>query len=164
MTQNYRIYLDVCCLNRPLDDSSQERIRLEAEAVLLIYKKCRLEECVLISSEAIEAEVAQTPNSTRVEQIMLALAINKQKIIIDQTVKKRAAGLIQLGFKPFDALHIASAEAGGADVMLTTDDRLLRKAAQYRHQLNVSVNNPANWLIEIHQTTRKTENDDTNRN
>ena len=164
MTQNYRIYLDVCCLNRPLDDSSQERIRLEAEAVLLIYQKCRLEECALISSEAIEAEVAQTPNSTRIEQVMLALAINKQKIVVDQAVKLRATELIQLGFKLFDALYIASAEAGGADVLLTTDDRLLRKAAQYRHQLNVSVNNPANWLIEIHQTTRETENDDTNRN
>jgi hypothetical protein len=42
VSQNYRVYLDVCCLNRPLDDSSQDRIRLEAEAVLLIYRKCRL--------------------------------------------------------------------------------------------------------------------------
>lgn len=132
--------------------------------MLLIYRKCRIEECALISSEVIEAEVAQTPNSTRVEQVMLALAIAKQKIVVDQTVKQRAAELIQLGFKPFDALHIASAETGGADVMLTTDGRLLRKAAQYREQLNVSVNNPANWLIEIHQTTRETDNEDTDRN
>ena len=29
------IYLDVCCLNRPFDDQTQERIRLESEAVLL---------------------------------------------------------------------------------------------------------------------------------
>lgn len=29
-----RIYLDVCCLNRPLDDLSIGRNRLEAEAVL----------------------------------------------------------------------------------------------------------------------------------
>ncbi|MBE2197400.1 MAG: hypothetical protein IAE79_02240 [Anaerolinea sp.] len=26
-----RVYLDVCCLNRPFDDQSQERIQLEAE-------------------------------------------------------------------------------------------------------------------------------------
>ncbi|NCQ83408.1 MAG: type II toxin-antitoxin system VapC family toxin [Microcystis aeruginosa W13-18] len=32
----------------------------------------------------------------------------------------------------FDALHLAFAEAGGADVLLTTDDRLLRKAQQIR--------------------------------
>lgn len=29
-----RIYLDCCCLQRPLDDQTQPRIRLEAEAVL----------------------------------------------------------------------------------------------------------------------------------
>jgi hypothetical protein len=32
----FLIYLDVCCLNRPFDDQTQERIRLEAEAVLRI--------------------------------------------------------------------------------------------------------------------------------
>ncbi len=31
-----QIYLDVCCLNRPFDDQRQDRIRLEADAVLLI--------------------------------------------------------------------------------------------------------------------------------
>ena len=30
------VYLDVCCLNRPFDDQTQDRIRLESEAVLLI--------------------------------------------------------------------------------------------------------------------------------
>ncbi len=30
------IYLDTCCVNRPFDDLSQVRIRLEAEATLLI--------------------------------------------------------------------------------------------------------------------------------
>ena len=31
-----KIYLDACCLNRPFDDQSQDRVRLEAEAILLI--------------------------------------------------------------------------------------------------------------------------------
>ena len=34
-----RIYLDNCCLNRPFDDQSKMRIRLEAEAVLFIQGK-----------------------------------------------------------------------------------------------------------------------------
>ncbi len=36
-----RIYLDVCALNRPLDDQSQMRIRLETDAVLLILSHVR---------------------------------------------------------------------------------------------------------------------------
>ncbi|REJ56006.1 MAG: hypothetical protein DWQ58_07690 [Microcystis aeruginosa TA09] len=53
----------------------------------------------------------------------------------------------QLGFKFYDALHLAFAEAGGADVLLTTDDRLLRKAQQYRDSINVTVENPVIWLM-----------------
>lgn len=37
----FLIYLDVCCLNRPFDDQTQERIRLEAEAVRLILANCQ---------------------------------------------------------------------------------------------------------------------------
>jgi hypothetical protein len=36
MTQFYVIYADVCCLNRPLDDLQQSRVKLEAEAMLSI--------------------------------------------------------------------------------------------------------------------------------
>jgi hypothetical protein len=30
------VYLDACCQNRPFDDQTQDRIRLESEAVLLV--------------------------------------------------------------------------------------------------------------------------------
>ena len=30
-----KIYMDVYCFNRPFDDQTQDRIRLEAEAILL---------------------------------------------------------------------------------------------------------------------------------
>ena len=31
-----KIYLDVSCLNRPFDDQTQPRVRLEAEAVTIV--------------------------------------------------------------------------------------------------------------------------------
>ncbi len=36
-----KLYLDTCCLNRPLDDKSQALVAVEAEAVLaiLLFKK-----------------------------------------------------------------------------------------------------------------------------
>lgn len=79
MSNPYRVYFDVCCLNRPFDDSSQDRIRLEAEAVLSIYRKCRLGEWTLLTSEVIESELRQTPDTQRVELIMAALAIAFEK-------------------------------------------------------------------------------------
>lgn len=67
----FLIYLDVCCLNRPLDDQTQERIRLESEAVLLILARCQSCEWQLLESEAIEEELEGTPDVARKQQIML---------------------------------------------------------------------------------------------
>lgn len=59
------IYLNVCCLNRPFDDHSQTRIRVEAEAVLSILSRCQEERDTLISSDAVLFEVSRTPDAER---------------------------------------------------------------------------------------------------
>jgi predicted nucleic acid-binding protein len=53
-----------------------------------------------------------------------------------------------LGFTGFDALHVACAEAGGADVLLTTDDGMTRKARRLAREVFVRVVNPLTWLEE----------------
>ena len=60
--------------------------------------------------------------------------------------------------KWLDALHIAYAESGGADILLTTDDRMLRRAKHFRSQLRVRIENPYTWLEEIaeNEHTRST--------
>jgi hypothetical protein len=55
-----RVYLDVCCLNRPFDDQTQDRIRLEAEAVTLILGHFEAKEWDWIGSDAVNLEIAQT--------------------------------------------------------------------------------------------------------
>lgn len=61
----FLIYLDVCCLNRPFDDQTQERIRLEAEAVRLILANCQTGEWQMLVSEAIDNELERTPDIDR---------------------------------------------------------------------------------------------------
>lgn len=161
MAKPYRIYMDVCCLNRPFDNFLQDRIRLEAEAILSIYRKCRIGEWQLISSEVIDLEIAQTKNIQRLEQLRSAIAIAQEKCLLTDEVKYRVIELTQLGFKPFDAAHIASAEDVKVDVFLTTDDRLLKRAERYRTQLVVQVDNPVNWLLYINQSEGDKTNDDT---
>ena len=58
----------------------------------------------------------------------------------------RGKQLETLGFKELDALHIACAESGDADIFLTTDDRLLGRAKRNSSQLRVHVENPYVWL------------------
>ncbi|WYL92902.1 MAG: PIN domain-containing protein [Gloeotrichia echinulata IR180] len=148
MGKKYKIYFDVCCLNRPFDDQTQPGIRLETEAILEIISRCRRGEWELLNSTALESEIARTPDLTRREQVQEALAIAQRKILVNTEIKERANYLTTFNIKNFDALHIACAE-GNADVFLTTDNRLLSKAVSYKNNLNVIVANPMIWWAEV---------------
>jgi predicted nucleic acid-binding protein len=141
-----KIYLDVCCLNRPFDDLSQERIRLESEAVLTILG--RLKTLTLLRSEIVDFEISKIPDQDRKQKVMLLSSISKVNIVIDDEIKIRARELNGIGFKPLDAFHIACAEKGKADVLLTTDDHLLKKAMSQTELIRVRLENPLRWLIE----------------
>jgi predicted nucleic acid-binding protein len=124
MAKKYKIYLDVCCLNRPFDDQTQLRINLETEAILEILSRCQTGEWELVSSTALELEIAKTPDTNRREEVQLTLAIACHKILVTEEIARRAIELTNFKIKNFDALHLACAE-GNANIFLTTDNRLL---------------------------------------
>jgi predicted nucleic acid-binding protein len=152
MEQQYTIYMDVCCLNRPFDDWTQARIRLEAEAVLAIALRCQNQEWQLISSTALRAEISKTPDLSRRQRVMDSLIIAKSIIPVTEQILQRAKEIVPLGFKSFDAIHISCAESAQTDIFLTTDDRLLRNAQRHEANLSVRVSNPVIWLMEISKT------------
>jgi len=141
-----KIYLDVCCLNRPFDDQSQERIRLESEAVITILGRSKT--LTLLSSEIVDLEISKIPDEDRKQKVSLLSSISEMNIVIDDEIITRAKELNKMGFKSFDALHIACAERGQADALLTTDDHLLKKATSQRKLLKVKIENPLKWLME----------------
>ena len=77
-----KIYLDVCCLNRPFDDQAQQRVHLEAEAILLILNNCQVGVWKLVTSNALDAEISLTPNPTRLRQVkdLLSVAVIKVRM------------------------------------------------------------------------------------
>ena len=156
MIKSTIIYLDVCCLNRPFDDQTQDRIHLEAEAVLLILKRIEEGKWIWKSSEVVQFEISQTPNLERRAQVQLLTNFADETIVIDELIIQRAEILQNNGFKAYDALHLACAESAKSSVFLTTDDRLLKRAQKTKNLLKVSVHNPLNWLQEqLHDTVNK---------
>ncbi|MBE9105430.1 PIN domain-containing protein [Nostoc cf. edaphicum LEGE 07299] len=145
----FLIYLDVCCLNRLFDDQTQERIRLEVEAVLRILASVQTRDWQLQGSEVFDDELRNTPEGARKRQMRIWAALAMSKVNITQEIAFRGGELAQMGFKDYDALHIACAEAGNVNVLLTTDDRMLRLAARYKDLLQVKVENPLQWLREV---------------
>jgi predicted nucleic acid-binding protein len=104
---------------------------------------------LFVSSTALEAEISKTPDLSRRQRVMDSLIIAKLIIPVTKKILQRAREITSLGFKSFDALHISCAEAAKADILLTTDDRLLRNVQRHESNLDVRVSNPVIWLMEI---------------
>ncbi len=151
MSKQYKIYLDACCFNRPFDDQTQSRIYLEAQAVMTILSQCQSLNWKLINSSALIAELNQISDIERLENVKKLLFIAKIQVISSAIIENRAVQLQKLGFSSYDAAHIACAERSQADVFLTTDDRLFKKAQKNSQLINVKINNPVQWLTEVIQ-------------
>ena len=144
-----KIYLDTCCLNRLSDRQIQERIRQETEAVNIMLSNFRTKRWHWISSSILQFEINQNPDLDQRVSLTTLLQLRHQIVFVGGEEILRGEELEGLGFKELDALHIACAESGNADTLLTTDDRMLRRAKRYRAQLRVRVENPYTWLQEI---------------
>jgi predicted nucleic acid-binding protein len=143
----HKIYLDVCCLNRPFDDQHQDRIRLESEAVVIILTYVEAQSWALVGSEVIDFEISRIPDEEKRQKVMILSGMAKEYILVTEDIERRAIELVEYGFRPYDALHIACAEKANVDVFLTTDDKLLRKAKSVR--LAVDVKSPIEWVLEV---------------
>ncbi|MFK5949163.1 MAG: PIN domain-containing protein [Methylococcales bacterium] len=120
-----RVYLDNCMFNRPFDDQSQLRIKLETEAKLYIQGKIKSNEIELIWSYIVELENFYNPHSERKVAIQKWKALSIVSITETETILRTAKQLLKFNIKSKDALHVASAIEGQADYFLTTDDKLL---------------------------------------
>jgi len=138
-----RIYLDNCAFNRPFDDQSQIRIRLESEAKLYIQEKIRQQEIELVWSYVLDFENEKNPFEERKK------AIEKWKnaavLDIEETQKllTKANSILKEGIRAKDALHVASAIEGKASYFLTTDDKLIKKLSNLSV---IQVINPVNMV------------------
>jgi predicted nucleic acid-binding protein len=144
-----RLYLDACCLGRLTDDQSQPRVRAEAEAVEHIMAMIRAGQATWVSGTILNIEVSRNPDPERRRHAEALLFFANEIVVPNQEVADRARKIEKQGFGAFDALHLASAEQAGAEVFLTTDDVLLRRAGRNVAALYVRVENPVLWYQEV---------------
>ena len=124
-----KVYLDNCCYNRPFDDQSQTRIRLESQAKIQIQKMIQDGTLSLVSSYILWDENNRNPKTYNKNNISQFILNNTQFFISTRqapNVEKIAIPIQQSGIKSNDALHIASAIFANCNFFITTDDRLLK--------------------------------------
>jgi predicted nucleic acid-binding protein len=125
-----RIYLDNCAFNRPFDDQSQIRIRLESEAKLYIQEKIKQQEIELVWSYILDVENEQNPFEERKKTIEKWKSVAVLDVAETQKLIATANSLVKEGIRAKDALHVASAIEGKASYFLTTDDKLIKKLSE----------------------------------
>jgi len=143
-----KVYFDVCCLNRPFDDQKQDRVHLEAEAVLSILKHIDEGKWTLVSSDAVIYEINKTANEERRDRLLSINDSAQIYVSVDKIIFERGAVIQEMGFTTYDAMHIACAESVQADIFLSTDKKLINRAIRNKSKLFVAIENPLTWIQE----------------
>jgi hypothetical protein len=141
-----RVYLDVCCLSRPFDGLEQERIVKEAEAVLEIVDQCANGSMTLLVSSLIHTEPDRTKDDERKKGIYRFIPTTAEYILATNIVEVKTENYYKQDLSRYDALHIAFAEVGNADLFLTVDDRIIKKSKILN--INMVIENPWIWQKE----------------
>ena len=123
-----RVYLDNCCFNRPFDDQTQVRIKLEAEAKLKIQEEIRLGNFEVVWSYILDYENSKNPYEERRVQIQGWKKYSIQDVQENSTIIKLAKQINRNGLKKMDSLHIACAIESKCVYFITTDDKVLNKS------------------------------------
>ena len=143
-----RVYLDNCAFNRPFDDQSQSRIRVEAEAVLAIREKIESNAVELVWSYVIDLEIAGNPFPLRRQSAETWKDLSIIEIAPSIKIVSEAIELRNRGLREIDALHVACAIASKSHYFITTDDGILKKSAFVE---NITVANPIEFFELINE-------------
>ena len=124
-----KVYLDMCCYNRPYDDQSQMKVAMEAQSKLHIQNLIKEGKLELIGSYTLDYEVSRNPYEMRRKSIVQFIHDNMKGYVgveRDDTIRPMAEQLMENGVKEKDAYHVASAMYAGCDYFISTDVRLLK--------------------------------------
>ncbi len=131
-----RIYRDLCCFNRPYGDQSQLRVHLETVVKRSLQDGVRNGMYELVWSAVLDLENSINPFIEHMHAISQWRALASNHVMVGPDVLAIAEPLVASGVHAFDALHVASAVVGKANLFISTDDRLLKRV---RHLKDVKV-------------------------
>jgi predicted nucleic acid-binding protein len=146
-----RVYFDACCLNRPFDDQSQARIRLETEATEHLLRAVEAGILFWVTSDALFYEIHKCPEESRRTAVLALCARATERVASDEAALQRARVLRSHGLRDLDARHLACAERGGVEGLVTTDDAFIAAAGRLTPASATRVVNPVAYALEVLQ-------------
>jgi len=141
-----RLYLDNCSFNRPFDEQTQLRIKLETEAKQFIQMRIISGIYELVWSYVLEMENNQNPFEDKRNAILDWKEIAKIHCEENGFILSKAKELRNSGLKIMDSLHIACAIHSECDFFITTDKQLCNKNISY-----IRIANPVTFVNEMEE-------------
>lgn len=143
-----RIYLDMCCYNRPYDDQSQLKIAMETLSKLNIQNQIKQQKLELITSYMLRYECSNNPFEMRRNTIYDFINKNTYAYAYVGTehqveIETKATEIMKTGIKFKDACHVASAIFAGCKYFISTDKRLLKF-----HTAEIKMVTPIEFITE----------------
>jgi predicted nucleic acid-binding protein len=132
-----RIYLDNCCFNRPFDNQSSIRVKLETDAKLYVQLLIRAGKLDLAWSYILSFENEANPFFERKYTIEKWKNLSIIDIDENDAILSKAMAFTKIKrIKAKDALHLACAIEMRCEYFLTTDD-LIQKKMQDSNDIKV---------------------------
>jgi len=141
-----KVYMDNCWFNRPFDDQSRIRIRLESEAKLEIQEEVRSGRLQLVWSYILDYENNSNPFQDRKVRISIWKKYSIEDVQANSELLEIANLLSRKGLQKIDSLHIACAILAKCDYFLTTDDKILQRAKQIN---DIAIADPIGFIKEV---------------
>ena len=141
-----KIYLDNCCYNRPFDNQTQMKIKLETEAKLYIQTSIREGKYSLCWSFMLDYENGKNPYKEKRDLIILWKEIADDFCPPSEIILSRGKKIMKSGIKNEDALHIACAIEKNCEYFITTDYKLTIISVE-----GINVINPIDFVRKMEE-------------
>nr|WP_228053186.1 PIN domain-containing protein [Nodosilinea sp. LEGE 07298] len=128
-----------------MDNQTQPKIFLEAQAVIIILQMIEVGEVELVGSSVLDYENSRNPYPIKQKAMDRYLQLAKVRQDVNDAIRQRAEELECSGLKALDALHTACAEASASQYLITCDKRLINRCSG----LAIKVINPVNFVLEL---------------
>ncbi len=144
-----RIYLDMCCYNRPYDDQEQLKVAIETQSKLHIQTLVKDKKLELIVSYMLRYECSNNPFEMRRNVIFDYMNKNAYAYVGDEhkaVIEEKASEIMKTGIKFKDACHVASAIFAKCEYFISTDIRLLKYKSE-----EIKMVTPVEFIMEMEE-------------
>ncbi|MDR1925831.1 MAG: PIN domain-containing protein [Planctomycetaceae bacterium] len=143
-----KIYLDMCCYNRPFDEQNKEIIRLETQAKLEIQHRIKQGIYLLVWSYMLDYENKNNPFEQKRNTIESWREIAAEYEEGDDETLAMGKRFMKFGLRHKDSIHLACAVKHNCDYIITTDRKFINKKNQVA---DIKIVNPVIFLLETEE-------------